>query len=400
MTGTADSYVRADSETYGSGDGGPDGETYGSGSGGPDDETYGSGSGGPDSETYGSGNPDSETYGIGGSTLHRYTHRNAHRDTHRPGPPRGRRTATVTAAGVLAMAALAAGCGPQTPGADALPQPPARATTAPPTPSPTVDDDAKPGDGSASPAPTPTPSPSSAATEPVAVPSAPVPSPSTPEPPGPSTAPPPRLLMRIGSEGPQVRELQARLRQIGHFGRTPTGYYGTVTADAVRSFQVKRGTEATGGTDAVTWQKLLAMTRTPSADELDPPTERPVAAPDKRCLTGRVLCISKKSRTLAWMIDGRVVSAMDVRFGSQYTPTREGEFPVYWKSRDHVSTLYDTPMPYALFFSGGQAVHYSADFAASGYGGASHGCVNVRDKGKVAALFDQVKNGDKVVIYW
>ena len=48
-------------------------------------------------------------------------------------------------------------------------------------------------------------------------------------------------------------------------------------------------------------------------------------------------------------------------------------------------------MPYAMFFSGGQAVHYSADFAARGYDGASHGCVNVRDKGKIAALFDQVQ---------
>ena len=84
-------------------------------------------------------------------------------------------------------------------------------------------------------------------------------------------------------------------------------------------------------------------------------------------MTGRVLCISKTSRTLRWMIDGRTVSTMDVRFGSQYTPTREGVFSVYWKSRHHVSTLYDTPMPYAMFFSGGQAVHYSADFAARGY---------------------------------
>ncbi len=57
-------------------------------------------------------------------------------------------------------------------------------------------------------------------------------------------------------------------------------------------------------------------------------------------------------------------------------------------------------MPYAMFFSGGQAVHYSADFAARGYNGASHGCVNVRDKGKLSALFDQVQVGDKVVVYW
>ncbi|MFF3098036.1 L,D-transpeptidase family protein [Streptomyces cyaneofuscatus] len=313
------------------------------------------------------------------------------------GGRRSGRAVTVAAAGVLAMATLAVGCGPQDPGTDALRQPPARATTAPPAPSPSPTDDGKgaAGDVTTEPAPsTPPASPSAPPppTEPVTAP---------PPTARPSTAPPPpRVLLRTGSEGPQVRELQARLRQIGHFGRTPTGYYGTVTAEAVRSFQVKRGTEATGATDAVTWRKLLAMTRTPTADELDPPTERPVAEPDERCLTGRVLCISKKSRTLAWMIDGRVVSAMDVRFGSEYTPTREGEFPVFWKSRDHVSTLYDTPMPYALFFSGGQAVHYSADFAANGYGGASHGCVNVRDKAKVAALFDQVKNGDKVVIYW
>ena len=41
--------------------------------------------------------------------------------------------------------------------------------------------------------------------------------------------------------------------------------------------------------------------------------------------------------------------------------------------------LYGSAMPYAMFFSGGQAVHYSSDFAARGYAGASHGCVNVRD---------------------
>ncbi|MFD3971398.1 L,D-transpeptidase family protein [Streptomyces cyaneofuscatus] len=309
----------------------------------------------------------------------------------------GRRAATVTAAGVLAITALAAGCGPQDPAADALRRPPTPPpTTTTPTPTEDAEDaedteDAKP---EATPAPA-TPDRSTPPPPPTTAPPTSAPAPTTSPP-----TPPPRVLLSTGSEGAQVRELQARLRQIGHFARTPTGYYGTVTAEAVRSFQRKRGTEATGATDAVTWRHLLAMTRTPTADELDPPTERPVAKPDERCQTGRVLCISKKSRTLAWMIDGRVVSAMDVRFGSEYTPTREGEFPVFWKSRDHVSTLYDTPMPYALFFSGGQAVHYSADFAANGYGGASHGCVNVRDKAKVAALFDQVKNGDKVVIYW
>ncbi|MFI1222697.1 MULTISPECIES: L,D-transpeptidase family protein [unclassified Streptomyces] len=313
--------------------------------------------------------------------------RGAAAERRRDAGPQGRR---VAAASLVALATLATGCEPGTAAGAQDAPPPVRATqaaapTASPSPTASATDDAK-----ARTAPPPSPSASTAA-----------PAPTTARPaPERSTAPPPRVLMRTGSESDQVRELQARLRQIGHFGRNPTGYYGSVTAGAVRSFQAKRQLATTGSTDAVTWQRLLAMTRVPTAAELDPPTERPVAAPDERCLKGRVVCISKKSRTLAWMIDGRVVSAMDVRFGSEYTPTREGVFPVFWKSRDHVSTLYDTPMPYALFFSGGQAVHYSADFAANGYGGASHGCVNVRDKKKVAALFDQVRNGDKVVVYW
>jgi lipoprotein-anchoring transpeptidase ErfK/SrfK len=57
-------------------------------------------------------------------------------------------------------------------------------------------------------------------------------------------------------------------------------------------------------------------------------------------------------------------------------------------------------MPLAMFFSGGQAVHYSSDFAAVGYAGASHGCVNVRDYDALAVLFGEVQVGDKVVVYW
>ncbi|WP_328583301.1 L,D-transpeptidase family protein [Streptomyces sp. NBC_00370] len=212
-------------------------------------------------------------------------------------------------------------------------------------------------------------------------------------------APRPATVLASGDESGQVRELQARLRQIGHFDRNPTGYYGSVTAAAVSSFQHKRGLPRTGTTDTVTWQRLLAMTKQPTGDELRPPTVNPLPKPDPRCMTGRVMCINKTSRTLAWMIDGKVRSAMDVRFGAQYTPTREGVFSVFWKSRHHVSTLYDSPMPYAMFFSGGQAVHYSSDFAARGYAGASHGCVNVRDEGKIASLYAQVRKGDKVVVY-
>ncbi|MFB7606535.1 L,D-transpeptidase family protein [Streptomyces gardneri] len=207
-------------------------------------------------------------------------------------------------------------------------------------------------------------------------------------------------LLKDGDENEQVRELQARLRQLHHFDRAPTGFYGTMTAGSVKAFQKKQGLPLTGSVDLTTWERLLAASRKPTADELRPSTTNQLDTPDARCMTGRVLCISKESRTLAWMIDGKVVSSMDVRFGSENTPTREGTFSVEWKARKWTSTIYHTPMPYAMFFSRGQAVHYSSDFAARGYAGASHGCVNVRDRAKLSALFDQVKVGDKVVVHW
>lgn len=218
------------------------------------------------------------------------------------------------------------------------------------------------------------------------------------EPPKPP-APVDRVLFATGAQGGQVRELQARLRKLQLFDRNPTGYYGPVTAASVRGFQRQQGMGASGTVTSSAWSALRARTSAPSHDELYPPTTLPLDSPDPRCLTGRALCVSKKSRSLAWYVNGRMVSAMDVRFGSAYTPTREGKFGVTFKSKDHVSTIYDTPMPYALFFSGGQAIHYSSDFAARGYSGASHGCVNVRDKKKIAALFAQVRKGDKVVVY-
>ncbi|MDO5093708.1 MAG: peptidoglycan-binding protein [Propionibacteriaceae bacterium] len=210
-------------------------------------------------------------------------------------------------------------------------------------------------------------------------------------------------LLKQGNTGDNVKDLQARLKQIGWFDALIDGSYGETTVNGVKGFQKKREIPVTGEVDQRTLDRLNAMTRKPTENELNNvvPTKSPTdeMGLDDRCLTGRVLCISKAQRKLAWVIDGQIQMTMSVRFGSELTPTRNGVFSVGWKSKDHVSTLYDTPMPYAMFFSGGQAIHYSADFAANGYNGASHGCVNVRDKAAIASLFDQVAVGDKVVVY-
>lgn len=242
--------------------------------------------------------------------------------------------------------------------------------------------------------PSPTPSPTASATP------TPAPTPTPTPKPEPTLEPGPALHAQ-GAEGDEIRDLQARLKQIGWFSPDVTGFYGDTTVASVEGFQAKRRIPVTGEVDRRTLDRLHAMTRVPTDDELHNVVPQPAAGKlDGRCLTGRVLCVDKSSRTLRWVVDGTVRSTFDVRFGSELTPTREGQFSVSYKSRDHVSSLYDTSMPFAMFFSGGQAVHYSPDFAANGYNGASHGCVNVRDYNGIAALFDQVSVGDKVVVYW
>jgi lipoprotein-anchoring transpeptidase ErfK/SrfK len=179
-----------------------------------------------------------------------------------------------------------------------------------------------------------------------------------------------------------------------------TGTYAAATVSGVRGFQGKRGIPVTGQVDARTWSRLVAMTRTPTDDAKHNRTPKPSAKGlDKRCLTGRAICISKGSNSLTWVVDGKPKLKMDVRFGAVGTPTREGSFAISRKERTWTSTIYHSKMPYSMFFSGGQAVHYSSDFAARGYAGASHGCVNVRNLAGIASLFSQARAGDKVIVY-
>jgi peptidoglycan hydrolase-like protein with peptidoglycan-binding domain len=208
-------------------------------------------------------------------------------------------------------------------------------------------------------------------------------------------------LLQAGDTGRDVRELQARLRQIDWYFGDVTGTYDADTVRAVKGFQAKRVIPVTGDVDRRTLDRLAGMTTTPTTAELHNKIPSPSKL-DPRCLTGRVMCIDKTTSTLRWVIDGKVLQLLDARFGSTIsnTPTREGLFHVYLKDADHVSHMFGSPMPYSMFFSGGQAVHYSSNFARLGYAGASHGCVNVRNKPLLIQLYDEVRIGDKVVVHW
>lgn len=203
---------------------------------------------------------------------------------------------------------------------------------------------------------------------------------------------PKRGQTNAGVKALQRRLIKAKTLSAGY----ATGYFGPLTENAVRKFQRRYGLPANGKVSRRTWSVLVAKTgRIKITSGSSSGTKI-----SSRCKTrGRVLCIDKTRRKLYYVKNGTIISTTDARFGCARTRTREGTFRVFWKSRHHVSTIYHTPMPYAMFFSGGQAVHYSADFAARGYNGCSHGCVNIRDRSKIAYIYSQVRVGDKVVVY-
>jgi N-acetylmuramoyl-L-alanine amidase len=65
------------------------------------------------------------------------------------------------------------------------------------------------------------------------------------------------LPLRPGAQGEAVRDLQRRLKAAGHSPDDIDGDYGDTTAEAVRSFQAKRGLRVDGICGPQTWSALV-----------------------------------------------------------------------------------------------------------------------------------------------
>ncbi|NJQ03257.1 L,D-transpeptidase [Streptomyces zingiberis] len=112
----------------------------------------------------------------------------------------------------------------------------------------------------------------------------------------------------------------------------------------------------------------------------------------------RVACVDL-ARQLMWVQRGREVlmGPVHIRTGKAGRPTRTGTHRVFWRNRDHFSTLYKTPMPYAQFFDGGQAFHAVRDDIHDPAGG-SHGCVNLTRR-DARRLWDTLRINDQVYVW-
>jgi peptidoglycan hydrolase-like protein with peptidoglycan-binding domain len=71
-----------------------------------------------------------------------------------------------------------------------------------------------------------------------------------------------RPILRIGSEGVAVSELQAALKLLGYYSDVVDGFYRESTASAVSGFQQAAGLTPDGITGPATWNRLFPSTPT------------------------------------------------------------------------------------------------------------------------------------------
>jgi lipoprotein-anchoring transpeptidase ErfK/SrfK len=190
--------------------------------------------------------------------------------------------------------------------------------------------------------------------------------------------------------GPYQRQVTRFLRLLGRKRQT------RATCRAIRGYQRAHGIRpAIGFAGPVTWGMMRESVRTRAMDRkaLMKSSER------WACPTGpwRIACVDQDNQEL-WIQNGDeiVFGPVPVRTGLPGYRTRNGMHTIYWRHRDHVSTIYHTPMPFAQFFAGGQALH---GIIGDVYGpGGSYGCVNLRMRDAQDA-WNILQLGDRVYVW-
>ncbi len=87
----------------------------------------------------------------------------------------------------------------------------------------------------------------------------------TPDPALPTSEP----VLRTGSRGQQVTDLQSRLKTLGYYSAEIDGQFGSGTREAVTAFQRQNGLDADGIVGAETQELLFSADAKPFIPELD-----------------------------------------------------------------------------------------------------------------------------------
>ena len=107
-----------------------------------------------------------------------------------------------------------------------------------------------------------------------------------------------------------------------------------------------------------------------------------------------VVTVDLEARVLSVFRGGYEIGATAVLLGTQEKPTPTGVFPITQKRVDHVSNLYDAPMPYMQRLTD-DGITLHATNVQNGY--ASHGCIGM-PLAFAKKLFGVTAIGDRVFI--
>ncbi|MDG4862881.1 L,D-transpeptidase [Streptomyces sp. T-3] len=112
---------------------------------------------------------------------------------------------------------------------------------------------------------------------------------------------------------------------------------------------------------------------------------------------GKILCVGLTHQKIWIARKGRVEwGPAPVRSGRPALPTHTGWHRIERRVRDDYSRLYQVPMPYSQYFSGGQALHGVYGWVHTRPG--SHGCVNLLHK-DAKELWRRMRTGDPVYVW-
>ena len=89
----------------------------------------------------------------------------------------------------------------------------------------------------------------------------------------------PTRILRPGDEGEDVRNVQARLQELGYYTGILDGKYGTGTTNAVYQFQLRNGINADGKAGTVTNAILFSQNAVSASATAAPATSAPTTAP-------------------------------------------------------------------------------------------------------------------------
>ena len=107
-----------------------------------------------------------------------------------------------------------------------------------------------------------------------------------------------------------------------------------------------------------------------------------------------IITVDLKAQTLSAFRAGHEIGAAVILYGADDKPSPLGAFPITQKDADHVSNLYDAPMPYMLRLTNDGVAIHGSDVK---WGNATHGCIGV-PTAFARKLFAAVKLGDLVII--